>query len=325
MPSSRRAWTRAAARSPRCSSRTARCIRATSSSPARPSAACASMTNDKGQKVNEAGPSVPVEITGLGRSPRAPATNFNAVADERLARELVEQRKAEEKDKANAPITKVSLENLFSQMQEGEMKELNIIVKADVQGSVEAVKAVARKALQRRGPRARHPRRASARSTSAMSCSRPRPTPSSSASTSVRTPPARGSAERDKCRHAHVPRHLRRHRRDRGRYEGYARARSSARPSSATPRSARPTRSPSVGTVAGCYVTGRQDPARDATCVWCATASSSTRASSPRCSASRTPSRKSPQGYECGMTLEKFNDIKVGDIVEAYVMEQIEQ
>ena len=86
-----------------------------------------------------AGPSVPVEITGLGEVPEAGA-HFNAVADERLARELVEQRKEEEKRKANAPITKVSLEDLFSQIQAGEMKNLNIIVKADVQGSAEAVK-----------------------------------------------------------------------------------------------------------------------------------------------------------------------------------------
>ena len=83
---------------------------------------------------------MPVEITGLGEVPEAGA-HFNAVADERLARELVEQRKEEEKRKANAPITKVSLEDLFSQIQAGEMKNLNIIVKADVMGSVEAVKA----------------------------------------------------------------------------------------------------------------------------------------------------------------------------------------
>ena len=98
------------------------------------------MVGDKGQKITSAGPSVPVEITGLSETPSAGAT-FNAVADEKLARELVEQRKAEEKAKANAPVTKVSLEDLFSQIQAGEMKNLNIIVKADVQGSVEAVKA----------------------------------------------------------------------------------------------------------------------------------------------------------------------------------------
>ena len=98
------------------------------------------MVSDKGQKINSAGPSVPVEITGLSEAPSAGAT-FNAVADEKLARELVEQRKAEEKAKANAPVSKVSLEDLFSQIQAGEMKNLNLIVKADVQGSVEAVKA----------------------------------------------------------------------------------------------------------------------------------------------------------------------------------------
>ena len=98
------------------------------------------MVSDKGQRITEAGPSVPVEITGLSEAPSAGAT-FNAVADEKLARELVEQRKAEEKAKANAPVTKVSLEDLFSQIQAGERKNLNLIVKADVQGSVEAVKA----------------------------------------------------------------------------------------------------------------------------------------------------------------------------------------
>ena len=98
------------------------------------------MVSDKGQRITDAGPSVPVEITGLSEAPSAGAT-FNAVADEKLARELVEQRKAEEKAKANAPVTKVSLEDLFSQIQAGEMKNLNLIVKADVQGSVEAVTA----------------------------------------------------------------------------------------------------------------------------------------------------------------------------------------
>ena len=98
------------------------------------------MTNDKGRTVKTAGPSVPVEITGLAEVP-APGDEFNAVTDERMARELVEQRKQAQKDALNMLNQKVTLDNLFSRMQEGEMKTLNLIVKADVQGSAEAVKA----------------------------------------------------------------------------------------------------------------------------------------------------------------------------------------
>ena len=98
------------------------------------------MTNDKGRTVKTAGPSVPVEITGLAEVP-APGDEFNAVTDERMARELVEQRKQAQKDAAAKLMQKVSLDNLFAKMQEGEMKNLNLIVKADVQGSAEAVKA----------------------------------------------------------------------------------------------------------------------------------------------------------------------------------------
>ncbi|WP_337789916.1 translation initiation factor IF-2 [Ruminococcus bicirculans (ex Wegman et al. 2014)] len=97
------------------------------------------MTNDKGRSIKEAGPSTPVEITGLGEVPSA-GDVFNAVADEKLARELVEQRKHEAKEELFQQHQKVTLDNLFSQIAEGEMKELPIIVKADVQGSVEAVK-----------------------------------------------------------------------------------------------------------------------------------------------------------------------------------------
>ena len=97
------------------------------------------MTDDKGRAVKSAGPSVPVEITGLAEVPSAGDT-FNAVADEKLARELVEQRKQEAKEESFKQCQKVTLDNLFSQISEGEIKELPIIVKADVQGSVEAVK-----------------------------------------------------------------------------------------------------------------------------------------------------------------------------------------
>ncbi len=98
------------------------------------------MTNDKGRTVKTAGPSQPVEITGLADVP-APGDAFDAVSDERMARELVEQRRQAEKDALAKLNTKVTLDNLFAKMQEGEMKELNLIVKADVQGSAEAVKA----------------------------------------------------------------------------------------------------------------------------------------------------------------------------------------
>ena len=99
------------------------------------------MTDYKGNKVTEAGPSVPVEIIGMGEVPGA-GDDFHAVADERMARELVEQRKEEMKNATTGAVKqKVSLEELFSQIQAGEMKDLNIIVKADVQGSAEAVKS----------------------------------------------------------------------------------------------------------------------------------------------------------------------------------------
>lgn len=97
------------------------------------------MRNDKGEEIKSAGPSTPVEITGLGEVPDA-GDVFNAVADERLARELAEQRKQQAKEEIFGQYQKVTLENLFSQITEGERKELPIIVKADVQGSVEAVK-----------------------------------------------------------------------------------------------------------------------------------------------------------------------------------------
>ena len=97
------------------------------------------MTDDKGRRVESAGPSIPVEITGLDDVPTGGDT-FNAVTDERLARELVEQRKHEKKEAEFNARTKVTLDNLFDQMKLGEVKELKIIVKADVQGSVEAVR-----------------------------------------------------------------------------------------------------------------------------------------------------------------------------------------
>ena len=97
------------------------------------------MKNDKGQFIETADPSTPVEITGLTEVPAA-GDLFDAVADEKLARELADKRAAEAKERQFSTYQKVTLDNLFSQIAEGERKELDIIVKADVQGSAEAVK-----------------------------------------------------------------------------------------------------------------------------------------------------------------------------------------
>ena len=97
------------------------------------------MTDDKGRKVNEAGPSVPVEITGLAEVPTG-GDQFDCVSDEKLARELVEQRKQHNKEEQFKSFQKVTLDTLFDSINVGELKDLNIIVKADVQGSVEAVR-----------------------------------------------------------------------------------------------------------------------------------------------------------------------------------------
>ena len=98
------------------------------------------MTDDKGRQIKHAGPSVPVEITGLAETP-SPGDEFAVVADERMAKQLVEQRKQKAKDEIAKLQSKVTLENLFDQMKQGEMKELNIVIKADVQGSAEALKS----------------------------------------------------------------------------------------------------------------------------------------------------------------------------------------
>ena len=97
------------------------------------------MVNDRGEKIKEAGPSVPVEITGLDTVPSG-GDIVDAVSNEKLAKELVEQRRISQKEAIFNSRSKVTLDNLFDQMKQGEMKELQIIVKADVQGSVEAVR-----------------------------------------------------------------------------------------------------------------------------------------------------------------------------------------
>ncbi len=278
------------------------------------------MTDDKGRKLMSAGPSVPVEITGLGEVPGAGAS-FNAVADERLARELVEQRKAEEKAKANEPVAKVSLEDLFSQIQAGEMKNLNIIVKADVQGSVEAVKASLEK-ISNEEVRVRviHGAVGAISESDVMLAST-----SNAIIVGFNVRP--DAAARDSALRAHVDMRMYRVIYDAiGEIEaamkgmlapkfresiiGHAEIRQTYKVSS-------------VGTVAGCYV---QDGKIQRACEVRIVRDGIVIHEGHLASLQRFKDavKEVASGYECGLNFEKFNDIKEGDIVEAFVMEQIE-
>ena len=279
------------------------------------------MVSDKGQRITDAGPSVPVEITGLSEAPSAGAT-FNAVADEKLARELVEQRKAEEKAKANAPVTKVSLEDLFSQIQAGEMKNLNLIVKADVQGSVEAVKASLEK-LSNEEVRVRviHGGVGAINESDVVLAS-------TSQAIIVGFNVRPDAAARDSAARANVDMRMYRVIYDaineieaamkgmlapkfREVLLGHAEVRQTYKVSG-------------VGTVAGCYVQDgklqRKDCqvrlVRDGIVIHEGVLASLQRF--------KDSVKEVVAGYECGLSIEKFNDIKEGDIVEAFTMEQIE-
>ena len=280
------------------------------------------MVSDKGQKITSAGPSVPVEITGLSEAPSAGAT-FNAVADEKLARELVEQRKAEEKAKANAPVSKVSLEDLFSQIQAGEMKNLNLIVKADVQGSVEAVKASLEK-LSNDEVRVRviHGGVGAINESDVMLAS-------TSQAIIVGFNVRPDAAARDSAARANVDMRMYRVIYDaineieaamkgmlapkyREALLGHAEVRQTYKVSG-------------VGTVAGCYVQDgkiqRKDCqvrlVRDGIVIHEGVLASLQRF--------KDQVKEVASGYECGLTIEKFNDIKEGDIIEAFTMEEIPQ
>lgn len=280
------------------------------------------MVGDKGQRLTSAGPSVPVEITGLSEAPSAGAT-FNAVADEKLARELVEQRKEEAKAKANAPVTKVSLEDLFSQIQAGEMKNLNLIVKADVQGSVEAVKSSLEK-LSNDEVRVRviHGGVGAINESDVMLAA-------TSQAIIVGFNVRPDSVARDSAARANVDMRMYRVIYDaideieaamkgmlapkyREVLLGHAEVRQIYKVSG-------------VGTVAGCYVTDgklqRKDCqvrlVRDGIVVHEGVLASLQRF--------KDQAKEVVSGYECGLTLEKYNDIKEGDVVEAFTMEEIAQ
>ncbi len=104
------------------------------------------MFDDKGNKIKTAGPSIPVEILGLSEVPAA-GDRFNVVKDEKTARNMAETRKSKSREEHFQTSNRVSMENLYSQIQEGSVKELGVIVKADVQGSVEAVRQSLRKII----------------------------------------------------------------------------------------------------------------------------------------------------------------------------------
>ena len=277
------------------------------------------MVDDKGGRLTDAGPSVPVEITGLSEVPGAGNT-FNAVADERLARELVEQRKEEAKAKANAPIQKVSLEDLFSQIQAGEVKDLNIIVKADVQGSAEAVKASLEK-ISNEEVRVRviHSGVGAINESDVMLAA-------TSKAIIVGFNVRPDAAARDSAARSNV--HMRMYRviydaineveaamkgmlapKFREALIGHAEVRQTYKVSG-------------VGTIAGCYV---QDGKIQRGCQVRIVRDGIVIHEGELASLQRFKDavKEVSSGYECGMSIEKFNDIKEGDIIECFVMEQI--
>ena len=278
------------------------------------------MTSAKGEKLTEAGPSVPVEIIGMGEVPGA-GDDFHAVADERMARELVEQRKHEQKMAASAPVGKVSLEDLFSQIKQGEMKDLNIIVKADVQGSAEAVKASLEK-LSNEEVRVRviHCAVGAISESDVMLA-----TTSNAIIVGFNVRPDNNAKESAARNNVDM-------RMYRVIYDcineietamkgmlapkfkevelGQAEVRNVFRITG-------------VGMVAGCYVTnGKMQRGaqmrllRDNIVIYDGAIASLQRF--------KDSVKEVAQGYECGITFEKFQDIKEGDVIEAYLMEQIE-
>ncbi|MBE6837588.1 MAG: translation initiation factor IF-2 [Ruminococcus sp.] len=276
------------------------------------------MTNDKGELVNEAGPSCPVEITGLAEVPMS-GDIFNAVADERLARELVEQRKYSAKEEQFKQYQKVTLDNLFSHISEGEMKELPIIVKADVQGSVEAVKQSLEK-LTNEEVRVKviHGAVGAVSESDVMLAS------ASNAiivGFNVRPDPvAKSSAERDGV-------DIRLYRIIYDAIEEISTAmKGMLAPKYREVETARIEvrqvyKITNVGAVAGCYVVdgkiGRNDQiriVRDGIIIADDKMSSLKRF--------KDDMKEVASGYECGITLEKFNDFKEGDIFEGYIMEE---
>ena len=277
------------------------------------------MINDKGHRVTDAGPSIPVEIAGMSEVPNA-GDVFNAVDDERMARELVEERKEKAKMDLNAGNRKVSLEDLFARIQQGEMKDFNIIVKADVKGSAEAVKASLEK-LSNEEVRVRviHSAVGAINESDVMLAA-------TSGALIVGFNVRPDNAARDSAVRSDVEIRMYRVIYDcineveaamKGmlapKYEekviGHAEVRQTYKVSK-------------VGTVCGCYVLDGKIQRgcsvrvlRDNIVVFEGELASLRRF--------KDDVKEVASGYECGMQVEKFNDIKELDIIECFVMEQI--
>ncbi len=278
------------------------------------------MINDKGQRITEAGPSVPVEISGMSEVPAAGDT-FNAVADERMARTLAEERKTQMANAAFGASKKVSLEDLFSQIQAGEMKTLNIIVKADVQGSAEAVKASLEKITNEEvRVKVIHSAVGAINESDVMLAS-------TSGAIIVGFNVRPDNAARDSAARANVDMRMYRVIYDcineieaamkgmlapkfREAIIGHAEVRETYKVSK-------------VGTVTGCYV---QDGKIQRGCQVRVLRDNVVVHEGELASLRRFKDdvKEVASGYECGMQVEKFNDIKVGDVIECFVMEQIE-
>ena len=277
------------------------------------------MINDKGQRVTEAGPSTPVEISGLSEVPSA-GDVFNAVLDERMARELAEERRIQQQNNALGGSRKVSLEDLFSQIQAGEMKTLNIIVKADVQGSAEAVKTSLEK-ISNDEVRVKviHSAVGAINESDVMLAA-------TSGAIIVGFNVRPDNAARDSAARSKVDMRMYRVIYDcineieaamKGMLApkfkeviiGHAEVRETYKVSK-------------VGTVCGCYCTDGKIQRgcevrvlRDNIVIHEGNLASLRRF--------KDDVKEVASGYECGMQVEKFNDIRVGDIIECFVMEEV--
>ena len=277
------------------------------------------MTNDKGRTVKEAGPSIPVEITGLSEVPNA-GDRFFAVKDEKMARDLAEERKQEEK-KAGTDAVKVNLDDLFNQIGNG-VKDLNVIVKADVQGSAEAVRQSLEKLSNDEVKvRVLHAAVGGITESDVMLASA-----SNAIIVGFNVRPDRtatDAAARDKV-------DIRTYRIIYDCIEEIKAAMKGMlaptfRESVLGHAEVRQTiHVPNVGTIAGSYVTDGKITRnslirvlRDSVVVF------EDRISSLR--RFKDDVREVADGYECGIGLEKFGDIKEGDVLEAYIMEEVER